>query len=138
MKQRAYALGIDNVEIRSASENYLEEYNEIDIAFDTYPYEGGTTLCEALYMGVPMICLRGDSHSRNIAASILHYVGKEELLADDESDYVEKAVSLANNTDRIKNYRTNMRKDVKSHFLLQCNNYIREIEEIFQNLVIII
>ena len=138
MKQRAYALGIDNVEIRSASENYLEEYNEIDIAFDTYPYEGGTTLCEALYMGVPMICLRGDSHSRNISASILHYVGKEELLADDESDYVEKAVSLANNTDRIKNYRTNMRSDVKSYFLLRCNNYIREIEEIFQNLVIII
>ena len=45
---------------------------------------------------------------------------------------------IENNTDRIKNYRTNMRKDVKSHFWLQCNNYIREIEEIFQNLVIII
>lgn len=136
MKQRVYSLGIENVEVRPASENYLEEYNEIDVAFDTYPYEGGTTLCEALYMGIPMICHKGDSHSRNIAASILHFIGKEELLADDESDYAEKAVLLAKNTDKLKKYHSRMRNDVKSCFLLQCNNYIKEIEEIFQNLII--
>ena len=51
--------------------NYLEEYNDINIALDTYPYVGGGTTCEALYMGTPVITLVGDRHGSRFGYSIL-------------------------------------------------------------------
>ena len=70
---------IKRVQLRGFTENYLEEYREVDIALDTFPYTGGTTTCEALYMGVPVISLYGEFHGTRFGYSILNNVGIGEL-----------------------------------------------------------
>ena len=89
-------LNLDKIEMRVFSADYLEQYNEIDIALDTFPYNGGLTTCEALYMGVPVISRRGNYHGSKIGASILTAAGLPEFVAQDSDDYIKKAIELAN------------------------------------------
>lgn len=135
LEERINKFGIENVTVEMASDDYLTKYNSIDIALDTYPYAGGATLCEALYMGVPVICRRGNSHSRNIAASILYYAEHDELLADDEKDYVKKAVQLANNITMIEKYHLNLREDLKKSSLMNSNKYVKNLEKKYEKCI---
>lgn len=74
---------------------HLAAYGLIDIALDTLPYNGTTTTCEALWMGVPVVSLRGTRHAGRVGASLLQAVGLEELTADSPDAYVEIAARLA-------------------------------------------
>ena len=74
---------------------HLEAYAGVDLALDTFPYNGTTTTCEALWMGVPMVALAGDRHSARVGASLLTAVGHPEWIAADAEEYVRKAVELA-------------------------------------------
>ena len=87
--------GIDpsRVKLEGFSDDYLAEYNHVDIALDTYPYTGGMTTVEALYMGVPVIPRYGKRHGTCFGLSILKNCGLEELAADDAASYIERAVS---------------------------------------------
>ena len=93
IRERLAELSIDasRVELRPYSPDYLEQYRDIDIALDTMPYNGGLTTCEALYMGVPVVSLRGRSHvsrteALETANSLLDRVG----LADKAQAYPEQ------------------------------------------------
>ena len=84
--------------------DHLSCYNRIDIALDPFPYNGTTTTCEALWMGVPVVTFLGDRHSGRVGASILHTIRMSDLLVADSVDsYVEKAVSLAKDKKQLKN-----------------------------------
>lgn len=88
---------------------HLADYGDVDTALDTFPYNGTTTTCEALWMGVPVIGLAGDRTAARVGVSILNQIGLPELIADDADDYVAKAVALARDSDRIVELRTGMR-----------------------------
>jgi predicted O-linked N-acetylglucosamine transferase (SPINDLY family) len=85
----------------STTADHLAQYAEVDVALDTFPYNGTTTTCEALWMGRPVVTLRGDRHAARVGASLLTAVGRPEWIAETAEAYVATAARLANDlTDR--------------------------------------
>src|SRR5215475_9946062 len=80
---------------------HLALYHRVDIALDPFPYNGTTTTCDALWMGVPVITLRGYRHAGRVGASLLTQVGLTDLIADSIEEYVEIAVALAGDPRRL-------------------------------------
>jgi len=81
--------------------DYFAAYNDVDIMLDTYPFSGATTTFDALRMGRPIITLVGERHVTRVSYSLLKHVGLEDLAAFSEDEYVEKAVTLANNHEHL-------------------------------------
>jgi predicted O-linked N-acetylglucosamine transferase (SPINDLY family) len=90
--------------------DHLRKYGEVDIALDPFPYNGTTTTCEAMWMGVPVITLEGRMHLSRVGVSLLSNVGLRELIAGDEDDYVARAVALAGDLDRLASLRRGLRE----------------------------
>jgi len=70
---------------------HLRAYEEVDVALDTFPYHGTTTTCEALSMGVPVVTMAGPAHRSRVGASLLHAIGRPDLVAEDESSFAQIA-----------------------------------------------
>ena len=107
--------GIDpgRLEIKPRSPYQYEHlacYADVDIALDTYPYQGTTTTCEALFMGVPVVTLVGDRHAARVGASLLTHVGLPELIATSREDYVRIAADLATDRMRLIGLRAELRE----------------------------
>ena len=139
--ERLKNLGLDlsRVEMRSAnykwrsdSKNiWLYDYDDIDIALDTFPYTGGVTTCEALYMGVPVISLYGGRHGSRFGLSILSNVGLGELAVDSYDEYIKRAAALAGDWELLTILRKNLRTMMKKSPLMDAEGYVRDIEKIF-------
>jgi predicted O-linked N-acetylglucosamine transferase (SPINDLY family) len=80
---------------------HLALYHWVDIALDPFPFCGATTSCEALWMGVPVITLRGHRHAGRVGASLLTQIGLTDLVANSIEEYIEIAVALAGNPQRL-------------------------------------
>lgn len=130
VRKRLARLSFDlsRVELRPYSPDYLEQYRDIDIALDTMPYNGGLTTCEALYMGVPVISLRGRSHGARFGASILTNAGVKELVAENDINYVRRAVQLGNAPELIGAYHSGLRANLLRSPLMDAEGYMRELE----------
>lgn len=111
-----------------AVERHLARYSEIDIALDTLPYNGTTTTCEALWMGVPVVTLAGATHVARVGASLLSAAGLPELVARTPDDYVSKAVALAADPDRLRSLRSGMRARLVESRLLDAQGFTRSLE----------
>ena len=90
-------------------EDFFFAYHTIDIAIDTIPYNGGTTTCEALWMGVPVVTLRGERFCSRMSHSLLRSVGLGELSVATEEAFVEKVRSLCNNLEQLERIRKELR-----------------------------
>jgi predicted O-linked N-acetylglucosamine transferase (SPINDLY family) len=84
----AFGIGMQRLDFRPASINHLKTYHEIDIALDSFPYNGATTTCEALWMGVPVLSLAGNSSVSRMGVSILSAAGLDDWYADSVADYI--------------------------------------------------
>ena len=128
---RDYALarvaraGIDlaRVEARGVTRDYLAEYGDMDIALDTFPYPGGGTTTDALYMGVPVVTRAGNDHGGRFGRSILMNMGLSELVAETEDAYVERAVALAGDTELLAALRKNLRGMMERSPLMDAQGY---------------
>ncbi len=94
---------------QGSTSEHLAHYAAIDIALDPHPYNGTTTTCEALLMGVPVVTLSGDRHASRVGTSLLHAVGLPDLIADSQARYVEIAAALARDPDRLAALRRQLR-----------------------------
>jgi predicted O-linked N-acetylglucosamine transferase (SPINDLY family) len=97
---------------------HLALYHDIDVALDTFPYNGTTTTCEALWMGVPVISLAGDRHMSRVGASLLAAAGHPEWVATDADDYVRRAIELAANPTRLAGIAAGLRDELARSPLL--------------------
>jgi protein O-GlcNAc transferase len=111
---------------------HLDYYNQVDICLDTFPYNGTTTTCDSLIMGVPVITLEGGDHRSRVGASQLRALGLDDLLAGNENEYVENAVSLALDPDRLQSLRANLRERMKTSPLMNAVAFTRELETAYQ------
>jgi predicted O-linked N-acetylglucosamine transferase (SPINDLY family) len=94
----------------SPHEELLAEYRRVDLALDPFPYSGGLTTCEALWMGVPVITCPGETFASRHSLSHLSNVGLTETIAGDLDQYVERAVSLASDLPRLAALRAGLRE----------------------------
>lgn len=105
---------------------HLEQYSKIHFALDTFPYNGTTTTCEALWMGVPVITLKGDRHASRVGESLLQAVGLPDFIAEDTAQYVEKAIGLAGDTDGLMQWRNELRPILEASNLLDGEAYAQK------------
>ena len=112
----------------ASSAGHLGRYAEIDIALDSFPYNGTTTTCEALWMGVPVVTLAGRSHVSRVGASLLRQAGLPELVASSEEEYVQKALALAADAGRRRELRKGLRARLKASPLLDATGFARSLE----------
>ncbi|MFO0857744.1 MAG: tetratricopeptide repeat protein [Phycisphaerales bacterium] len=95
-----------------SDEHHLRLYDSIDIALETVPYNGTTTTCEALMMGVPVVTLEGREHVSRVGASVLAHAGLPELIATSPAEYVKIASELARDRARLSEYHATLRQRV--------------------------
>jgi predicted O-linked N-acetylglucosamine transferase (SPINDLY family) len=136
MRKRLEQHGIDlgRVDMRGftvTKEEHLAMYGTTHIALDTYPYNGTTTTCEALWMGVPVVTLAGNAHVSRVGASILTAIGCEELVAEAETSYVEKAVRLAADGEALTAYRETLRARMRGSCLTDTRQFVSDLEVAF-------
>lgn len=128
---RPHGVGDAALELReplASVESHLAAYGEIDIALDVFPYNGTTTTCEALWMGVPVIALAGRTHASRVGTSLLRRVGLADLVAENPDEYVRIARSLAADPTRLGALRSGMRQCLGASSLLDPVRFARQLE----------
>ena len=115
-------LPIERIKIFCGSDNYLDDYAQIDLVLDTFPYTGGMMTATALYMGVPVLNLCGKLHSQRLGADILRIAGLENFIVDNTDDYINFAV----NFQRRENFSIGKLLDTKTFV----NELYRKLEEV--------
>jgi protein O-GlcNAc transferase len=106
----------------------LAAYGAVDIALDPFPYGGGTTTIEALWMGVPVVSLRGDRFTGRVGDSVLTTSGLPELVADSVADYVGRARDLAQDRLRLAALRAGLRDRLAASPLCDAPRFARHLE----------
>ncbi len=106
----------------------------IDIGLDPFPYAGGTSTCDALWSGVPIVTLAGGIAVHRGGVSILTNVGLPELITTSVDDYVAAGVALANDRDRLTSLRSTLRDRMKSSILMQPSEFVGNLEQIWRQI----
>ena len=121
-----------DLEVGSMETDYMKRYLDVDIALDTYPYVGGLTTCDALYMGVPVISLYGERRGSRFGLSILQNVGLGELAVPSFEEYKERVLGLARDPELLDLLHRNLRGMMRRSPLMDMGNYVREWENFFE------
>jgi predicted O-linked N-acetylglucosamine transferase (SPINDLY family) len=110
----------------------LAVYGSIDVSLDTFPWSGHGTACESLWMGVPVLTLRGGRHAGRMVASVLTQIGLEDLVAPTPEEFVGRAVQLAHDPDRIAELRSTLRERMRASPLCDGRAFTRHLEEAYR------
>ena len=125
----AHDIGPERIELRggSAHRAFMQQYNDIDIVLDPFPYSGGLTTCEALWMGVPTVAVPGEIFASRHSMSHLSNVGLPDWVAPDLDSYIELAVSKAADIDSLADLRKGLRALVKTSPLCNAPRFGRNL-----------
>jgi predicted O-linked N-acetylglucosamine transferase (SPINDLY family) len=138
LQHRLHQDGIDPARVRFApmlpAKHYFDLYQQIDIALDTFPYGGGTTTCDALWMGVPVVSLIGRTAVGRGGLSILSNIGLPELVARSDDEYVKIATDLAADLPRLSTLRSTLRRRMQQSPLTDAPRFARHMEAAYRQM----
>jgi len=137
VRRRFEALGLARERLilsgwKAGIEEHLQVYQDVDIALDSYPYNGATTTCEALWMGVPVVSLTGATHASRMGSSILGAVGLQELVAQTPDQYLDIASGLARDPARLAALRAGLRVRMRASSLMDAQRFTRNLESAYR------
>ena len=113
---------------------HLALYARVDIGLDPLIYNGTTTTCEALWMGVPAVTLHGDRHVSRVGASLMTTIGLPELIAETPDDYIAIAAGLARNLDHLAELRGGLRERLRASPLCDAASFARAMENAYRDM----
>ena len=119
---------------RKPTIEHFKMYGQIDIALDTHPYNGTTTTCEAMWMGVPTISLVGKAHSSRVGLSILSRVGLGDFAASTAAEYVAKAIAFSGELENLAKIRTSLRAAMFNSPLCDRKGFARSLEDAYRKM----
>jgi len=114
--------------------DFLGLFERMDLALDPFPYNGGTTTCEALWMGIPVLTRPGEGSVSRIGLSILLACGMPEFVAHSEEEYVQLAVSLAGDLPRLAQLRATLRARMKASPFMDAPRFARNVEHAYRQM----
>jgi len=112
--------------------DYIKTYHQIDIALDPFPFAGGTTTFDSLWMGVPVVSLAGDRAVGRGGLSIMSTLGRKEWVGHSIEEYIQIAIRLATESEKLSAIRENLRKDIAASPLMDSPRFAREVEKHFR------
>jgi len=133
----AHGVDLDRIELEPAIRDYgqhLAAYNRVDIALDPFPYAGGTTTVESLWMGVPVLTLKGDRYVAHMGENILHHMEMQDWIAETTDQYVSKAVAFADDPDALSDLRAKLRDRLVVSPLCDASRFARHFEQALQGM----
>jgi predicted O-linked N-acetylglucosamine transferase (SPINDLY family) len=133
---RARGIEDERIEVLPATPTLAAHYAtfaQIDVALDPFPYNGTTTTCDALWMGVPVVALRGDRHCGRVSASLLSALALDNLIADTADAYVSIATELARDEARRRTLRSELRERMRQSPLMDAAGLARAIEQVYRD-----
>lgn len=119
---------VDLIDFLPGHTDHMALYGRVDIALDTFPYHGTTTTCEAMWMGVPVVSLRGRVHAARVGASLLKTIGHEDWVAETPERFVEIAARLAADPVKLAARRPALREAMRSSSLCDQEAFTRKFE----------
>jgi protein O-GlcNAc transferase len=130
----ARGIAADRIELRAKSPHaaMLAEYGDIDLGLDTFPYNGGLTTCEALWMGVPMVAIEEERMISRQTSSMLRLVGGEEFIASTRDEYVGLAVQWSQQREKLAAVRASLRERMRVSPLCDGVLFTRNLEAAFR------
>jgi len=113
---------------------HLAFYTRVDVALDPFPYNGTTTTCEALWMGVPVLTIAGNRHAARVGVSLMSQVGMEDFIAPDIDSYVKTAIALAHAPERLSVLRAELRGRVQASPLRDERRFAANVESAYREM----
>ena len=129
---RAEGIGRERLDFRGRSPGVYAPYRDLDICLDPFPANGGTTTSDALWMGVPVVTRAGDTTFSRAGLGLVSNVGLPELAAHDEAGYIDLAVSLAGDLDRLAALRQGLRERFVRSPMMDGKRYLRNLEAAYR------
>ena len=128
-KERLILLGSDPEKC-----THFERYGQVDIGLDPFPYNGTTTTCEALWMGVPVVTLTGTSHRARVGTSLLTHLGRQEWIAETIDEYVLIARKLASDCGILRGIRQKLRTEMQASPLTDAETFTVQLEKAYRDI----
>lgn len=125
---------VELIDSPTLAEDYFTLYHRIDIHLDTFPYNGCTTTCDALWMGVPVLTLAGDRKIQRMGNSLLQAIGLEDWIAHSPEEYVNKAITFAQDLEAIAQLRTSLRERFQKSQLGDIEGLTLALENAYQQM----
>jgi len=134
------SLGIDpsRIVLYNTTKSYLhhmDSFNDMDIALDPFPYNGTTSTCEALFMGIPVVTLEGDRHVSRVSNSLLNCIGHGDLVASNIQEYIQKTVELTENENQLYKLKFQIRSDMLNSPLMDGKTFASKFQDTILNLI---
>lgn len=128
----AQGIAAERIDLRPASHDHLRTYHEIDIALDPFPFGGGATTCDALWMGVPVITTPGTRSASRLTHCILHSIGCAQWSTPDHDAYVGAAVALAQNLNALSATRQKLREKMQASPMMDVQGFAARVEQVYE------